>query len=101
MPREAPVTSALGAGDIAGKLPLATRRVGRIPALVRSLVVSLLTFLLASVSDALPAQAPVRYELSFPNHLHHEAEVEIVFPEVATDARDTDEPLVARSPGST
>ncbi len=35
-----------------------------------------------ALPTALPAQGPVRYEVSFPNARHHEAEVSVTFPDV-------------------
>ena len=43
---------------------------------------------LLSVATTVLGEAPVRYAISFPNHLHHEASVEVVFSEVSDSTLD-------------
>ncbi len=43
---------------------------------------TLTTALILLAAPGLSAQAPVRYQISFPNRVHHEAEVTVVFPDL-------------------
>jgi len=45
-------------------------------------VTTLTAVLLVTSAGAAAAQAPIRYEISFPNAVHHEAEVTAVFPDL-------------------